>query len=119
MDTIASFGESRVGEVGVLLARDRFLLALGMGTGPADHLPCQERSRHSVKVSRVLLVQRTVTGLPHVTMLSSLIDVCAVCAGLALGRRLPSREEARWSAMLTDGSRSMIAGPLQNQGCRV
>lgn len=119
MGTTASFGETRVGAIRVLLARDRFLLALGMGTGPADHLPCQERSRYSVKVTRVLLVQRTVTGPPHVTMLSSLVDVCAVCAGLALGETLPSREEAHWSAMLTDVSRSMIAGQLQNQGCRV
>lgn len=88
MGTIASFGETNVGGVGVLVAHDRFLLALGVGTGPADHLLCQEHSRHSVKVTRVLLVQRTVTGPPHVTMLSSLIDVCAVCAGLALGEML-------------------------------
>lgn len=40
---------------GGLLAGDRFLLAFGVGTGPAVHLACQESSRCSVNVSTVLL----------------------------------------------------------------
>lgn len=48
MGTLASFGGS-----GLLLAGDRSLLAFGLGRGPADRLPWQERSRCSVNVTSV------------------------------------------------------------------
>lgn len=53
------------------------LFVFGMGTGPADHLACQESSRCSMNVTSVL-VQRTVTG--------SLVS--ALCPGLALREML-------------------------------
>lgn len=72
---------------GVLLTGDRFLFAFGVGTGPADRLPGAESSTHSMNVTSVL-VQRTVTGQAHRKILSRVIDVCAVCPGLALGEML-------------------------------
>lgn len=50
MGTLASFGDG-----------DRFLFAFGMGTGPADHWPCQEIPGRSMTAISVL-AQRTVTG---------------------------------------------------------
>lgn len=39
---------------GVLLAGDGLLFAFGVGTGPADDLPCRESSRRPVNVTSVL-----------------------------------------------------------------
>lgn len=78
---------------GVLLTGDRFLFPFGMGTGPTDPLPWQERSTYSMNVASVM-VQRTMTDSTNVMTLSRLIDVCAVCPGLTVREMLQSREEA-------------------------
>lgn len=97
---------------GVLLIGDRFLFALGMGTGPTDCLPGAESSTHSVNATSVL-VQRTVTGPAHRKILSRVTDVCAVCPGLALGETLPAGQWCSLTFLV-----KLYGVDSKQQGCR-
>ena len=67
-----------------------------MGTGPADHLLCQESSRCSMNVTSVL------PNLCAGTANNDRPNSCIACAGLAVTEMQQSRQEACWLVLFTD-----------------